>query len=126
MPRQQFAAMSTAILLAIKWETEMKHAFVKLIALLSLLAGLAACERQGAEGEKEAEGVGENVGEQIDSAAQEAGPALERAAERTTEALNAAGEATSDALRSAGDKIGEAMQRGGEKLENESTEVEQE
>jgi gas vesicle protein len=99
---------------------EMKHPFVKMIALLSLLTGLAACERQ--EGEGQAEEVGKNVGERIDSAAQEAGPALERAVDRTSETLREAGEETSDALRSAGNKIGEAMQRGGEKLENESTE----
>ena len=94
----------------------MKQTLAKMLALMTLLAGVAACERQGVE--QEAEGTGERVGEQIDSAAREAGPALERAGE----ALRNAGKETSDALRSAGNEIGEAMQRGGEKLQNESTE----
>lgn len=71
------------------------------LAALSLVIGLAACNKEDAAASSE------KVGAQVDAAASKA-----------AEALKKAGEKTGQALQSAGEKGGEVMKKGGEKLES--------
>lgn len=86
-----------------------KKSIVTSIAAMTLMMGLAACQK-----------TDESTGK---GPAEAAGAKLDVATAKAREKLNEVGEVAGQALQKAGEKSAEALKKGGEKLESASKEA---